>query len=283
MGRILPASTLLGLATLAAASTAVAQGVLVAPHAVFVDHRTRSGWIQLHNPSAEPVEVDVSATFGFPVTDSIGNLELRIIEQPDSTLPSALGWIQAFPRRVVVPGLGRQTVRLLARPPAGLPDGEYWSRIIVSARAGTIPVATTDSARDDITIGLALEVRTILPLIYRKGAVQSGVRIDSVRAAIESDSVVVRAQLTRVGGGAWLGTVRGRLVPASGREDPLSRFEVPISVYYRIDPRFSLPRTGIPPGDYRLELDLSSDRTDIAPEYLLQSAVVRTAIPIRLP
>lgn len=283
MRRFLVTAALITVAHVAAPMPVIAQGVLVAPHAIFVDHRTRSGWIQLHNPGAEPVEVDVSATFGFPVTDSMGNLELRIIEEPDSTLPSALGWIQAFPRRVLVPGQGRQTVRLLARPPAELPDGEYWSRIIVSAKAGTIPVTTTDSTRDDITIGLALEVRTIVPLIYRKGGVQSGVQIDSVRATLEPDSVVVRAQLTRVGGGAWLGTVRGRLVPASGRGDPVASFEVPISVYYRIDPRFTLPRAGIPAGDYRLELDLSSDRADIAPEYLLQSAPVRTAVSVRLP
>ena len=40
-----------------------AQGVLVAPHAVFVDHRTRSGFVQLYNPGSVPTEVSIVALF----------------------------------------------------------------------------------------------------------------------------------------------------------------------------------------------------------------------------
>ena len=98
---------------------ALAQGVLVAPHAVFIDHRTRSGWVQLYNPGTDPVEVSIEALFGYPITDSAGHLELRTIEKPDSTVPSAVEWIQAFPRRAVIPAQTRQTVRLLITPPAG--------------------------------------------------------------------------------------------------------------------------------------------------------------------
>src|SRR4029450_13037448 len=36
---------------------AAAQGVLVAPHAIYLDHRTRSGSLTLYNPGADPVEI----------------------------------------------------------------------------------------------------------------------------------------------------------------------------------------------------------------------------------
>src|SRR6059058_2689820 len=110
-----------------------AQGVLVAPHAIYIDHARRSGTVTLYNPNRDAAEVTISTAFGYPVTDSLGHFALRTVDQPDSTLPSAAAWVQAFPRRLTIAPLQRQTVRLLATPPAGLPDGEYWARLIISA------------------------------------------------------------------------------------------------------------------------------------------------------
>src|SRR2546427_894149 len=49
--------------------------------------------------SPDPAEVTISTAFGYPITDSLGHITLRSVAQPDSTLPSAAAWIQAFPRR----------------------------------------------------------------------------------------------------------------------------------------------------------------------------------------
>ena len=156
-----------------------AQGVMVAPHAVFIDHRLRSGSVLLYNPGTEPVEVTISTIFGYPVTDSTGAITLRTVDAPDSTLPSALAWIQAFPRRLTVAPRERQTVRLLARPPAGLADGEYWLRMVIAAQGGRVPISgVTDTTA--IQIGLRLEVRTIIGVNYRKGPVATGLALDIV-------------------------------------------------------------------------------------------------------
>src|SRR5213593_2310243 len=98
---------LAGILALGSASLA-AQGVMVAPHAVFIDHRLRSGSVLLYNPGTQPVEVTISTIFGYPTTDSSGNIRLYTAENPDSTLPSALAWIQAFPRRLTVAPRERQ-------------------------------------------------------------------------------------------------------------------------------------------------------------------------------
>ena len=123
------------LALVACAAPLVAQGVVIAPHAVFIDGRARSGSVLLYNPNTEPVEVSISLLFGYPVTDSIGRVVLRTVDRPDSTMRSAADWIQAFPRRLTLPPLGRQTIRLLASPPPGLSDGEYWARLVIAAGA----------------------------------------------------------------------------------------------------------------------------------------------------
>ena len=149
---------LAGMLALASASLA-AQGVMVAPHAVFIDHRLRSGSVLLYNPGTEPVEVSISTIFGYPTTDSAGRITLDTL-LADSTV-SALRWIQAFPRRLTVGPRERQTVRLLARPPAGLPDGEYWLRLVIAAQAGRVPI-TGVADTTAIQVGLTLEVRTII-------------------------------------------------------------------------------------------------------------------------
>jgi len=258
-----------------------AQGVMIAPHAVFMNHRTRSGQVTLVNPGSDPVEVSISIFYGYTFTDSAGQLSLKTVEQPDSTDPSAAGWLQAFPRRLTVGPGDRQTIRLLATPPPGLKDGEYWARIAFHAKAGQLPVAgVTDTAR--IKIGLNLEVRTIIGLVYRKGAVQSSVALSDARATMRGDSLEVRARLTRQGNAAYFGTVRGVIVDAKGKTQG-GDFKVPITVYFATTPRWIAPVGLLPSGRYWVRLTIAAERDDLAPELLLRSGPVRDSVALVVP
>ncbi|HSR90869.1 MAG TPA: hypothetical protein VLK88_06155 [Gemmatimonadales bacterium] len=261
------------------ARAAAAQGVLVAPHAVYLDHRTRSGSLTLYNPGAEPVEIAVSFFFGYPATDSLGHFTIATPDSVQAGMPSAAEWIDAFPRRLTLAPLQRQTVRLLARPPQGLPDGEYWSRIMISAKGGVVQVAQADSS--GISIGLNLEVRTIIPLIYRKGQLQTGVALSDLHAGREGDSLRVQVQMERQGGAAYVGTAKGALLDEKGNQ--VSKFEQPIAIYYTAEPYFMMSLAGRTSGRYRLRLELSTERTDIAPELLLRAPVTRDSIDVSLP
>ncbi|MFN0180387.1 MAG: hypothetical protein ACKVZ0_16425 [Gemmatimonadales bacterium] len=256
-----------------------AQGVLVAPHAVIMDQATRGAAITLYNPGSEPAEVSISLFFGYPVTDSVGEFDLAT--PGDTPSESAAGWIEAYPRRLVIGPLERQTVRLLARTPAGLPDGEYWARIMITAKGGQAPVAMTDSTADGIQVGLNLEVRTILPLQYRRGAVRTAARIGLPRVARMGDSLVVRTKLDRDGNAAFLGTARGALVDATGVT--VASFATPIALYHSIDPRFTLPVAAVPAGRYRLTVTVAAERADLAPDQLLKAAPVSATVDVVIP
>jgi hypothetical protein len=264
------------------AAPALAQGVLVAPHSVVIDHRTRSGSLSLYNPGEDPAEVTLSTFFGYPVTDSIGDFELRTVERPDPSMPSAAGWVEAFPKRMVLQPRERQTVRLLARPPARLADGEYWARLVVAAKGGTVPVTGVDSS-SGVTVGLNLEVRTILPLQYRKGAVATSVRLSRLAAAVEGDSLAVRMRLDRMGTAAFIGTVRGSLADSTGAM--VTAFTSPLAVYFDMEPRLTaaLPGGRLPPGRYRLRVEIAAERADLAPEVILPARPVRDSLEIHLP
>ena len=257
-----------------------AQGVVIAPHAVFIDGRARSGSVLLYNPNTDPVEVSISLLFGYPVTDSVGRIVLRTIDRPDSTLRSAVDWIQAFPRRLTVPPLERQTIRLLALPPPGLPDGEYWARLVIAAKGGQVPVSgAADTAA--VKVGLTLEVRTIIGVYYRRGAVRTGVAISNLRTALAGDSLVVWSHLVQQGNAAYIGTVQGALVDSAGAVR--SEFKAPIGVYYTMEPRYAMPVGALPAGRYWLKLKLTTEREDLGPEVLLPSAPARDSIGVRVP
>jgi hypothetical protein len=253
-------------------TVADAQGVLVGPHGIFIDHRTRTGSLELYNPNEQPAEVSISTLFGYPITDAAGNLTLKTTEAPDSSQPSAAGWIEAYPRRLTLRPMERQRVRLFARPPAGLPDGEYWTRIVVAAKGGQVPVAgLADTSA--IQIGLTMEMRTIIAAFYRKGAVRTGVTLSDLRAAISGDSLVAYARLTRQGNAAFIGTARGRLLDSGGRQ--VATFATQLGVYYTLEPRFAVRVGSLAPGRYTLYLDVTTDRDDLARSTVLRASAAR--------
>ncbi|OLC07383.1 MAG: hypothetical protein AUH41_10570 [Gemmatimonadetes bacterium 13_1_40CM_66_11] len=281
----------LALAVTLALGTAslAAQGVMVAPHAVFIDHRLRSGSVLLYNPGTEAVEVMISTIFGYPTTDSTGRIKLDTLIA-DSTV-SALGWIQAFPRRLTVGPRERQTVRLLARPPAGLPDGEYWLRLVIAAQAGRVPI-TGVSDTTAIQVGLTLEVRTIIGVNYRKGPVSTGVTLSQVRAQIVGDSLITRSKLERRGNAAFIGMIRETLVDSTGAvhaqrvgDSVVTTFASPIGVYFSMQPRLAtaILQPGLPRGRYWLRYEVVAERDDLDPTVVLKAPAVRDSVQLVVP
>jgi P pilus assembly chaperone PapD len=270
----------LALTALCAASRLPGQGVMVAPKAVFMSSGGGSGTVTLLNPGTDPVEVTVSVFYGYTATDSTGQLRLVTIDHPDSTQPSAAGWLQAFPRRLTLGPRDQQVVRLLATPPAGLADGEYWARLAFTAKAGELPVSgVSDSA--NIKVGLTLQIQQVIGLHYRKGQVRTGLALTGLEAVRQGDSVIVHASLERQGNAAYLGTVHAVVVGSNGR--PVGEGRVPITVFFANRPRWAVSIAGAPADQYRLRLDITTQREDLERQVMLQSPAVRDSTAVKNP
>ena len=271
---------LAGTLALAFAPPVAGQGVLIAPTTVIIDARSRTSSILLVNQGEEPAEVDISTFFAYTITDSTGQLQLHTPESAETGLVSAAEWIRAFPRRMTIAPRSQQTVRLLVTPPADLPDGEYWARLAVLARGGRVPL---ESSADTslVNVGLSIEVRTLLPVLYRKGKVETGVAISRLRAERVADSIVVRGRLERQGNAAMIGTLRSELVDPAGQVR--ASFSQPISTYLALEPRFVAPSDSVPPGNYVLRMEVSPERRDLPPDALLPFRAVRDSAGVHLP
>lgn len=256
----------------------LADAILVAPHALFISHDQRTGEVYLVNQVDTPEEVSIELRYGYPATDSTGTIGIRFVDDPGPEDPSAAGWMRAFPRRARVEPGRRQRVRIQATPPADLPDGEYWARLVVTSRAVEEPgAAAVDTA---VRAGVTIELRTITSVTYRKGDVQTGVRLDGFRASAVGDSLEAWVQLTREGNAAYLGTIRFELLDT--QDAVVQSWATPIAVYFDQNRRFVFPVEGLAAGYYRLRLLVSITRQDIDAQYVLPAPAVERTVSITI-
>jgi len=250
--------------------------ILVAPHALFITHDQQTGEVYLVNQGDVAEEVSVELRYGYPATDSLGNIGIRFIDNPGPDDQSAAAWLRAFPRQARVEPGRRQRVRIQATPPADLPDGEYWARLIVTSRPvdDTVAVVVDTAVRAGVTI----ELRTITSVTYRKGELQTGVRLEGFSASTVADSLEAWVELSREGNAAYLGTVGFELLDAQG--EATQSWATPIAVYMDQNRRFVFPLEGVAPGYYQLRVFLSTDREDIDVQYVLPAPAVERTVGI---
>lgn len=266
-----------GVVGLVALVPAIIEAVYVAPTAVFMDDRSDATEVTIGNSGDTPEEATVELKFGFPDADSAGTPFVRIVDDPGPEYPSAADWIRAYPQRVHLPPRSQQVVRLLARPPANLPDGEYWARLIVTGRGASIPVVGADST---VRAGVNLVIRLVASVTYRKGRVSTGVAVRDLGAEADGDSLTLWAHMERLGNAAFLGTADVELVGA--RDSVVRRWSSALAVYVPMRRRFSFPLDSVAPGDYRVRFRLRTERADLPADRVLQAPTVTDSVAVRV-
>ncbi|MDB4879282.1 MAG: hypothetical protein JWL60_728 [Gemmatimonadetes bacterium] len=264
-------------AALLALSPGVAEAVTVSPNALFIDSRTRTGVLTLYNPGTLAEEIEITFAFGYPRSDSLGVISVTLVDSAGRDEPSVLGFVRAFPRRLRLEPGQRQTVRILMQPPAGLPEGEYWGRVLVHSRGGRPPV---EQQQDGIRMQIDLETVIVGAVNYRNGAVRTGVVVDSARATVLRDSVHVTADLRRLGNAAYLGTMKWEVVSAAGTV--LGTDDEDLAVYRTLRKAVSI---AVPAGSSlagaTLRYTFTTNRPDIDPDQRLNADPVTGSIPLK--
>ena len=254
-------------------------GVMVAPTVVFLSDQKRTDRIIVQNPSNKPAEVTIRFSFGLPLTDSLGNVKVELQDSLITDPKSATDWIQAFPRKVIVPALGSQTIRLVARPPQDLPDGEYWTRIVVSSKEGEQATLANENP-DGISTQLNLIMQMAIMIKYRTGELVSEIELVDAKASSNDDQIAVLLDLNNKGNVSYMGILEGRLVDADGKE--ISTNKVNLAVYRDMRRRLDFIRPGEEfKSPYKVELFITPDgRNDVPPEDMVKGNKISYSVVV---
>ena len=226
------------LVLLAVPITEIVAGVLVAPSVIVLQDKSKTGRMNLQNSSNSPKEVSISFSYGVPESDSLGNVSIFLRDTAITDPRSALGWIRAFPRKLIIPPNGAQVVRFIAKPPKGLKDGEYWVRVVVESQEGTttIPIATDV---EQITTKLNMIMRTAIMLKYRTGELVAAIELVDSKVVVGEDKVDVIVGFANKGNVSYVGLLECRLLDANKKE--ISKNHLQLAVYRDLKRRINLP------------------------------------------
>ncbi|HSJ14435.1 MAG TPA: hypothetical protein VK939_08465 [Longimicrobiales bacterium] len=259
------------------AGAAATRAVSVSPMSLFLDHRTRAGSMTLYNPNPHPEEIEISFAYGYPQSDSAGEVTVPLVAVAPAGEPAATPWLRAFPRRLVLQPGQQQVVRVLAQPPADLPDGEYWSRVLVTAVGGQ--PAVEQQVRPDVSVAITMRTIVVGSLNYRKGTLTTSAIVTGSDARATGDGVQLTLDLERGGSAAWLGRVRLRLEAADGRV--LAEQEDVLSIYRTLRRRFTFPLASAADArGARVRYVLETERPELGQANLIAAPAVEGVVAV---
>ncbi len=257
--RVRAAAALALLATASAVFGAVhARAAAVSPMAVYLNDRARTGTLTLFNPGQLPEEIEIGFAFGYPTSDADGNVLLDLVEEAAPGEPSAVPWLRAFPRRLVLGPGERQIVRVMIQPPAGLEDGEYWARALIHARGGQAPI---EQRRGDVGVQVSVETVVVAAVNYRHGAVRTGLEVRGAGARKDGAHGVATIDLARTGNAAFLGRLLVEVVDARGRV--VASGEDVLAVYREMRRRMELEVPADVVGPLQVRYTMDTQREDL--------------------
>jgi len=266
--------------TLAALVSTARASIVVIPSYLFLDSKHRTLPVTVSNDGDDEREVWLEVKYGYETSDDSGNIFIQM----DSLAvgePSSAQWLQGYPRRFILKPGESQIVRLVVTPPAGLADGEYWSRLLVESKPRNI-LQKPQTPSTAIKPGIVLLYEQSVPFHYRVGKLSTEIVVDSIRAVLADSSIDVYTKCSKTGNAAYWGSRTVRVLDKSGKV--VQRFTHNTGVFKNITLLDQIDRKSLAPGDYTVTLEFVTEgRTDIPRTSLVHANPVRISTTFTIP
>ena len=201
----------LSFALLAAASSLVATpalaagDLLVAPTRVLLDG-ARGTEVILNNVGAAPATYRITLELRRMGPD--GKLNDVAPETMTEREKATLAMISYAPRRVTLPPNQPQVVRVGARFPEGLNDGEYRAHLLFRAIPDAAPAVPQGTSRPGLSIALTPIYGVSIPVIVRKGSLDAAATISDLHLERKDGQAALAFRMTRTGTRSVYGRIR---------------------------------------------------------------------------
>ena len=210
------------------------------PRRIIIDRRQRIATVGLYNRVPAPGEYEIE------IRDLVMTLDGGLVPVDDPRAADTLGRLQPAsemlrwsPRRVRLLGNEAQTVRIMARPDADLPDGEYRSHFTVISVPETDEglsieaAAGAEAGGEGIGVVIRPRFAISIPVIMRIGETTLDVGLQAPEIIVGETGPAVRLTLTRSGTRSAYGDV---VVTAPGISEPLVMARG-VGIYPEVDSR----------------------------------------------
>lgn len=186
------------------AASSASGRVDILPRKIFLDDRERSADITILNMGAESGTIRLSIISYRQ--DESGTYAL--LEGPLSPDFDPEQFVRFSPRQFVLPPGGRQKVRVSVQRPASLPDGEYRFHVkAMSYDDKNSEAAPSQGSR----LAIQMNVAVAIPVVVRKGAIESGARIENATllgaTQNEYGRPALKFDVSRTGAAGTMGTI----------------------------------------------------------------------------
>jgi len=244
---------------------AVAQ-VSIAPTSLFFGNQQRFSSITISNGGQQAQEISISTQFGFPANKN-GGVSI-VTDSALAKTKSISDWLKIFPQNFTLQPQQRQTVRFVARPPNGLSQGGYWSRVKIQSNPVSPPIESVEEG--EIGAQVNLVVSQVIPAHYYTQNAQTGVEVTGVTfSQIDStNNGQIAVSMQQTGNAPFMGSINLQVTDGSG--NTVYETQTTNSVYTTITRNFTMDLSDVEPGNYTISGEITSQRRDISEDKLLQ-------------
>ena len=227
--RLAAALIILPLLSVSAPAGAGIGDLLVAPTRLVLDGRKGTEVI-LNNIGEEPATYRISIEFRRMTADG----GLVDVAEPTEQDKLTQDMIVYAPRRVTLVPRQPQSIRIAARAPQGLADGEYRVHLLFRAIPTPTPVSAKPAAAPKgLSFALTPVYGVTIPVIVRLGNLEAKAGIANVHLDKKDGQTAVALDLSRSGSRSTFGEVR---VLKPGVKDPIA-IQKAVAVYTELNSR----------------------------------------------
>ena len=247
--------------------------VSIAPTGILLDHQGQ-GTVYIGNTGNQIQEVRIQFLFGYPVQDSLGEIQMiygDTIREKSHGLGNS---IKAYPSAFTLQPQSQQMVRLLLKERHFREEGLYFSRIKITSQAAVGEAGTIDTAM--VGAKVAFRFEQFLPVFFQVGQPEPDLQVSPQSLQSDYRHGALRFDYQCASNSPYLGQLRYRLVsalansstsnvpePLANQEKVTAWTEMEIALYFNGNRRCLLawPNT-LESGKHCLELEFHRGRSD---------------------
>lgn len=206
-----------------------AQGsVMIAPTRAVLTDKNRSKELTLINSSDEPQTFRISIVNMRLLPDG----KMEEILSPDENAPFANALVRFSPRQITLEPHSNQAVRVQARIPAGLPEGEYRC-VMKFSQVPNETITKPEIDTKEISISITALTAISIPVIVRHGNLSATAGIS---CEAKKDMSALNCKITREGTASIYGNLTAKYIPLSGKGSVVALMNG-LAVYVGLDRR----------------------------------------------